>query len=302
MSDILFSIAICIGFLLQVVLLARENLDRKRAWRVIGGSAVWLLGSVLIELVFWLAARIGLRAGPYYPGEVVIGAIFMYLYVFPFYGFFENRLLQVVNRSSVWLLTVVFWYSVLVLPTSPARYYPILFYTTIAVNLIAFTLSWSRQPGSWARLFIYGWFLYTLMLLALMELPRAFVFLNDNSSDWLNLARVVLAAMLLLYFTFHIWFALKYLLVLMTCLRSSGRQLAFRMIAQKVTATEMPIMLSLLVLALQVGLYALNYYQHWMDPMLMIQISVIVLPQALGWWLYWHRKGASVPNGTVPGI
>lgn len=290
MQDALLTLSLALGLVLQTFLLSSITLPRRRSLILTGVAAVWVLGPWLIELA-WVWLRSLWTGEPLQFNMEISGfGLFSFFYVFPFYGFLNPHLLQIINRLAVAMLTLVFWYTVYIVYADYFQERLPFLILGIGCSLITFIALFLKRLPIVFKFFLYAWFLTILLTLVFLELPRIFAIVSAPVDRVPGFIETMMVAVIFLYLAFHTWFAFKYALILLSNIRKRGRELAVPFIHEKVHDDDLPAPVMLLLLALQAGLYGLNEYIQFITPGTLMQLSLIVLPQLIGFWMAWHER------------
>ena len=275
------TLAIASGFALQAFLLARATL-RKDHWQKLAIlSLLWCILPALLEVILLFFAD-------WSPGDLSGFALFSFLIVVPFYGFLNARLLQAINEETVLFLSVAVLYLL-----SYQKFWHPGFAGILAVPLLALLLRKWKPESLLSPFLSYGLFLTLLLSVALLQFQRIYTTMALPESIQPGFLPLFMGSMLAMYLAFHLWFAAKFIMIGITCLRSRGRQLAGLLLQDKVRARHLPGLAVGLVVALQIILYASNHMANWIEPALLLEGSVLLLPQAMGFWIRRNSKSNS---------
>ncbi len=220
-----FMIALALGFFAQTSWLASRSLARRPALAVITVAALWLCAPALLETAQVLVRAIFPGAAAWREGEFLGGALLAFLYVGPFYGFVNARFLQTLHPASIASLSVHFCVlGSLRFSDFPVPWLPVVAGAIAAAVLLSVFLA--RNLAWFFRMALYGWFLIMLGAAAWLESRYFFQQLDVSPDELPGPVTSFFAAMAGLYALFHIWFAVKYVLIALSCLRGEGRALA----------------------------------------------------------------------------
>lgn len=229
---LIFMTALALGFFVQTSWLAVRSLARRPASAVIVVAALWLCAPPILE-----AVQLGIRA--FFPdaaawreGEFLGSALLVFLYVGPFYGFVNARFLQTLHPASIASLSVHF--SLLCAARGsdlPAAW---LLMAALAISgAVLLAVFFARQLAWFFRMALYGWFLAILGAAAWLEARFFFGQLDLSPEELPGPVTTFFAGMAGLYALFHLWFAVKYALIVLSCARGEGRALAHEFFAEK---------------------------------------------------------------------
>jgi hypothetical protein len=229
---LIFMIALALGFFVQTSWLAARSMARRPALAVILIAALWLCAPPVLE-----AVQLGIRA--FFPnaiawreGELLGGALLLFLYIGPFYGFVNARFLQTLHPASIASLSVHFsllcaarWSEL------PAAWLMMLALAISGAVLLA--VFFAQQLAWFFRMALYGWFLAILGAAAWLEARFFFGQLDLSPEELPGSVTAFFAGMAGLYALFHLWFAVKYALIVLSCTRGEGRALAHEFFSEK---------------------------------------------------------------------
>ncbi|MCB1138173.1 MAG: hypothetical protein KDK25_08765 [Leptospiraceae bacterium] len=283
-------LALSIGFTVQTFLLARATLDSVHWKRMTALALIWCMVPAFLDMALQAFSPDGDAQGS--PGDISGFALLSYFFVVPFYGFINGRLLQTINEESVLFLSLAALYllqlqNLLTIPTvAPEFLSPgAAWFALPCVPLTAFLIR-RRNPDSLAApCLIYCFFLFLLILAAILQFDRIYVTLALPPGMQPSFFPLLTGSMLSIYLAFHLWFGAKFLMILLTCLRERGRDLAREFLSQKVRQPHLPWPAILLIASLQIALFAANMEFAFVDPHLMAEASILVFPQAMNYWL-----------------
>lgn len=218
-------IALALGFFAQTSWLAVRSLARRPALAVILVAALWLCAPALLETLQLLIRTLLPSAIAWREGEFLGSALLTFLYVGPFYGFVNARFLQTLHPASIASLSLHFaavslfhWSG----DSSPGLLAAVLAISgvVLAIALLVRQLAWS------VRMALYGWFLAMLGAAAWLEARFFFGQLDLSPEELPGPVTTFFAGMAGLYALFHLWFAVKYALIVFSSARGEGRALA----------------------------------------------------------------------------
>lgn len=222
---LIFMIALALGFFAQTSWLAVRSLARSPALAVTLVAALWLGAPALLETAQLLIRLLWPDAVAWREGEFLGSALLTFLYVGPFYGFVNARFLQTLHPASIASLSLhfatvcVFHWSGLAWPGLLALVLGISGGVLLAALFV-------RQLAWPVRMALYGWFLAMLGVAAWLEARFFFGQLDLSPGELPGPATTFFAGMAGLYALFHLWFAIKYALIVLSCARGEGRALA----------------------------------------------------------------------------
>ncbi|MBI40155.1 MAG: hypothetical protein CMF59_11185 [Leptospiraceae bacterium] len=271
-------VAIGLGFTIQSWLLSAATLRKDHWIKFTSMAALWCLIPVAIDVLLMVFVDRDT------PGDISGFALMSFLFVVPFYGFLNARLLQSINEETLMFLSLAVVYLV-----SLSIWHP-LWFSVLIIPIIVWILRWREPLSLVAALLGYGLFLFLLITVAILQFQRIFVTLALPVSMQPGFFTLLAGSMLALYLAFHLWFAAKFIMIAITCVRSRGRALARDLLQSKVRSRHLPYPVIIMILFLQAGVYLTNRYLQWMEPALIVEASVLLLPQAVNYWLRGRLK------------
>ncbi len=143
------------------------------------------------------------------------------------------------------------------------------------------------------RLKAYGWFLTGAVILAIIELGEVIDPLTSSDSGSVGVVETFVAFAALMWLAFHGFFAAKYVLIIFTCHRRRGRELA-RSFGRRVVvpaASPWPVMLA--ALAAEAGLLYSDHRWDWGSDTVVSALVVLAIPSL-------DRANPPVRRETVP--
>lgn len=224
-DDILLVLALSIGMIVTLTKVMARRLPALLTRRVTALAVGVPLLALLADTVNNLDDPFGHRAD--YGAMAVLG----FMMLVPIWGFFDERLLERIDDLAVATITLALVYRANV-PLS----------LTVALSLggIGVAVALRRRTDTWWwGLVGYVWFLGCAFVLAIVEFDRVsgplFDSLDELPSFWL----LVASGAAVLYLSFHAWFALKFVLILLSLVRPLGRQYARVFVARSVAVAPM---------------------------------------------------------------
>ncbi|MCB1165619.1 MAG: hypothetical protein KDK33_05680 [Leptospiraceae bacterium] len=272
--------SLAFGFLAQSSLLAFTTLRRDHARNFLILTIVWILIPVALDSIIG-AWRWAFSDG-YRTTEMSGFALFSYLIVMPFYGFVNGRLLQVIAEETVLFVAMTLAY--LLLAHGQVGLWPV---PAIAIVASVFFFVFRRLELS-RRIVLYGIFLAEMLLFAYVQFDIIYATLASPEGTppvW----TMILAGMLSLYLAFHLWFGAKFIMIVLSCIRAPGRELADQFFSEKVLDRHLPLPVVLLIVTLQ-SLLFLNLKLQWVNEMAVVEVSMLLIPQSVNAWFRRFRN------------
>tara|TARA_B100001939_G_scaffold253115_1_gene220057 strand:+ start:24375 stop:25202 length:828 start_codon:yes stop_codon:yes gene_type:complete len=266
-------LAIGIGFAVQTWLLSAATLRKDHWLKLTLLAAIWCLIPVAIDIV--LMVFVDRQT----PGDISGFALLSFLFVVPFYGFLNARLLQSINEETLLFLSLAVIYLLSLNLWHPA------WFLILLLPPLSLILRRQNPDGLVSPLLSYGLFLFLLIAVALLQFQRIYVTMAMPANRQPAFFELLAGSMLAIYLGFHLWFAAKFIMILITCIRSRGRALALALMQSKVRMRHLPYPAIAFILLIQGGIYLANRQFHWMEPELVMEVSVLLLPQAVNFWL-----------------
>ena len=265
--------AISIGFALQTFLLSSATLRQDHWKKVTLLAIIWCILPVSVELILMLFLD---RSET---GDISGFALLSFLFVAPFYGFLNARLLQSINEESLLFLSLAVLYLLFI-----HVWHPFWLILTI-IPVLTLLLRHRNQDSLLAPMLGYGLFLFLLITVTLLQFQRIYVTMALPENQQPGFFDLLMGSMLALYLAFHLWFAAKFIMIAFTCIRFRGRELARPLFQSKMRNRHLPYPAIILVLFIQAMIYAGNARFGWLAPELVIEASILFLPQAVNFWL-----------------
>lgn len=291
------TLALAIGFSLQTFLLARATLSSTHWKRMTVLALLWCIVPTLLDLalqLFWMDGDEEVRSA-----DISGFALLSFFFVVPFYGFINGRLLQAINEESVLFLSLATLYmlhlqNLVSLPANPQE--PLsaatAWFAMPGIPLAALLLRRRNPDSLLAGAILYGCFLSLLILTAVLQFDKIYVTLALPPGMQPSFLPLLTGSMLALYLAFHLWFGAKFMMILISCVRERGRDLASQFLSEKVRNPHLPWPAIILIALLQVGLFTANARFSLVEPYILAEASILLFPQAMNFWL--RGKGPSV--------
>ena len=284
MNDLLFVFLVDAGFVCGVYLLAAGMPGQRQVWLLTLFALVALFVPLLVDLLWSYSSHLLNSAGPYDFGlrlELAVGAVFFFIYTVPFYGFVSTRLFPRINAQTILVVLALVTYAWFEQDRRGADAGGLEFLGLGAgcfVLLLVFF--W---PGALSGMLAYGWYLAALLWLCFQEFPAiAHMFASPNP---VNAIAIFFAALATLMLTFHIWFAFKYVFIVVSCVRAEGRQLAVDFFERKFAFYSIPLPALLVLVGGLAAVLIFNVLTRTFESSLVVQAGVGLVPGLVDVWL-----------------
>lgn len=212
---IALTLGIAIGLLLQGGLLAFTSLHRDDFKKIFAISAVWILGPLIADTLYAGSVSIFYSEKFEYTGVSFFG-LFSYFLVMPFYGFINTTLLQKINTESVLFILIACFFET-VRTSKPEWITASIGWTLLIIPGFFFS---KRVFG---KVILYGVFLSQLLFYAIMQFDKMYQIFVLPETDQHTIMLALITSMLALYIAFHVWFLVKFILLIFVSIRERGR-------------------------------------------------------------------------------
>ncbi|MCP5028077.1 MAG: hypothetical protein GY929_17515 [Actinomycetia bacterium] len=266
-DDVVFLLAGGIGTMLGLWQVVNP---RYRADQV--GRLLAVVGALLVGALLWDSVKSVARGQGFLDHRADSGAFVLLglVMILPIWGLFDERLLARVSGLAVVSIGLAVAHrTVDDIGEAPAL--------ALAVGSISF-LWLLRNPSGIARMAGYGWFLAAATVLAGVEMNALSGPLGEIGSDYPSLGSTVLALAALTWLTFHGWFAVKYLLIVITCVRRAGRDLAVAFSERVVHPMGAGPGLAAGIVGVETGLLLMDHQWDWASDRVITAVLVLVIP------------------------
>lgn len=264
MSDAALQFAVACGFTVASVALltgpAANPADRRRALWICAGVAVLLFGALGLDLLIAAAQSYSASGEAVDPvndlrfrSEYGISAALLFIFVFPFYGFFSARIFPAINEQAMLPLSILLVYAFYWRQDAIADFFQdagswadertwmtawsALIWLYLAVGVLGLALYFKGWRSPAMRVLLSGWHLGALVALCFLEWPvMVELFTARDPGARAGGARVLwifFAAAASAVLTFYFWFALKFFFIAVSCVRARGRELALSFFGAK---------------------------------------------------------------------
>ena len=268
------------------------------------GVAALLFGGLCLDLLFAVVQAHSASAEATAPvylrfhTEYGISAALLFIFVFPFYGFFSARIFPAINEQSILPMCILLIYAfywrqdtIAALYRDTGSWSRETGWTTVlsaivwlylaagALGLVAYFAGF-RSPAF--RIVMYGWHLGALVALCFLEWPVIVELFTARdpgaASDGARTLWIFFAAAASVVFAFYLWFALKYFFIAVSCLRARGRKLALSFFEAKWNLHRAPAGIFLGLACLQLAICIANAIFNWWPHDALIQALLVCGP------------------------
>lgn len=224
-DDIILVLALSLGMIATLTQVMARRLPARLTRQVTALAIGIPVLALLADTVNNLDDPLGHRAD--FGATAALG----FMMLVPIWGFFDERLLERIDDLAVATITLALVYR--------ARL-PIGLTVALSIGGVCVAMAVRRRVDTWWwGLVAYVWFLGSAFVLAIVEFDRVsgpiFEPLNVLPSFWL----LVASGAAVLYLSFHAWFALRFVLILLWLFRSPGRRYARAFVARSVSVAPM---------------------------------------------------------------
>ncbi|MCR9141019.1 MAG: hypothetical protein NXI24_02020 [bacterium] len=303
MSDAALLFAIACGFTAGIgglVFGAASGAYRRTALWICAGTALWLFGGLLIDLALSAAKVVSADEASDSGGvsrdvfrfytEFGVSAVLFFIFVVPFYGFLSARIFPAINEQTIFAVWALFAYLCFVRGSVFADLgrqiaVPGIQWGFLIAGGLGLAAVFAGFRPLALRIALYGWHLGALGFLSYLEWPvivELFAASDPGTSAvGSRMLWIFFAAMASVVLVFHAWFGLKYLFIIVSCVRGRGRELAADFFQAKFGAPPLSTGIFAALAMLQIAAYAGNAAWDWIPAAALIQASVALVPALL---------------------
>jgi hypothetical protein len=195
---------------------------------------------------------------------------------------FSEEVLSLVTERSVLFYSVLLWFAFLVYGyEATPRHHTLMAIMAVPTIVTAYWTFRESKNGFWTRLFLYAWFLCTIIGIGLLQFPFAqlAMFYEGEPLPWTTPLDSLAAGMAFLFLAVNV--AYLYLLIPIPGRTQSWKERMqdwhelTDLMTGRLLAEDLNLPLTALFFVALIGLLALDYRYRWIAPGLLINLLIV---------------------------
>ena len=266
-DDVLFIAVASAGVLFGLWRVAAYRLPSSRMMQLLVTVGIVLVGALALDGIDAVSEGRGFLD---HRADLGAGVLLFVVMSVPLWGLFDERVLARVSALGIASIGLAAAYQLADRIGEAGA-------GIATITSLAAAVAVARSSAGSVRLFGYGWFLAATVGLAIAEADGA---LGPVTEEIVNVSAgpTFAAFAVLIWLSFHGAFAAKFALIVFTCTRAKGRELAFDFADRMIVPATTPIAVGAVVLGVEVALLASDHIVDWASNDVLVALMVFALP------------------------
>ncbi len=203
------------------------------------------------------------------------GLVVIYVFAVSFAVLFSNDVLSLVTERSVLFYTVLLWFAFFTYGyEATSAHNAVMAIMAVPTAITAYRTFRETANGFWTRLFLYAWFLCTIVGIGLLQFPFAnlAIFFEDESLPWTTPLDSFAAGMAFMFLAVNA----TYLFLLVRRDRTKDWHELTQVMTQRLLAEDLNLPALAVFFLVLICMLVLEHVYRWVPPGLLLNLLLVM--------------------------